>query len=238
LELTCQRCHETLREPDRYCPACGLPQLLYVPAEGAVLSAAGENDIRDLAYPGASVALSLGSASEIAWRPALQAAIVLAIPASLLCTSMIGLVFMVAASAWAVHLYTRRIHSAGISTGAGLRIGVVTGLLASWLFVGFQGLLLWLARFPLHQGSVIDSMWAAAVLNLDQKQQETVQAGTATPASIEAAHQMRDFILSSDGKAAMAMISLCLVIAVLIFLAAVGGALGARLSAQQRRPGT
>ncbi len=215
-----------------------MPQLLYVPAEAAVFAPGVESNPRELSYPGASIARGLGSASEIAWRPALQAAIVLAIPASLLCTSMIGLVFIVAASAWAVHLYTRRIHSGGISTGAGARIGLVTGLLASWLFVGFQGVLLWLARFPFHQGSVIDSMWAAAVLNLDQKQQETVQAGTATPASIETAHQMRAFIVSSDGKAAMAMISLCLVVAVMIFLAAIGGALGARLSAQQRRPGT
>jgi hypothetical protein len=211
---------------------------MYVPAEGAVFAATEVNDLRDVASTGALAARTLGSASEIAWRPALEAAVLLAVPASLLCTSVIGLVFMVAASAWAVHVYTRRLHSAGISTGAGARIGVVTGVLASWLFAGFQGLFLWLARFPLHQGNVLDSMWAAAVLNLDQKMLETAQAGTATPESIEYLHRLRDFVMSTNGKAEMAMISLCMVVGVLIFLATLGGALGARLSAQSRRPGT
>jgi hypothetical protein len=213
-----------------------LPQLVYVAAEGAVLAIADEGEARDRVFSDASAMRAVGAASGIAWRPALEAAILLAIPASLLCTSIIGLVFMAAASAWAVNLYARRTHSFAISTGAGARIGLVTGLFASWFSVGLQGMVLWLTRFLFHQGSVIDSMWAAAVFNFDQKQQETVHAGAATPATIEAARQMRDLMISSDGKAGMTLISLCLVIALLIFLGTVGGALGARFLAQPRRP--
>ena len=215
-----------------------MPQLSYVPAEGAVFAAAEESG-RELAYPGSLAAGVLGSASGIAWRPALQAAILLAIPASVLSAAPIGFVCMAGASAWAVHLYAKRIHASGISTGAGARIGLVTGLMASWLSVGLDGFFLWLARFPLHQGSAIDSMWATVVLKpLDQKQQEMAQAGVATPQTIEFAHHLRDFMTSSNGKAAMTMMSLCVATLLLILFATVGGALGARLSTQTRRPST
>src|SRR5882762_2333063 len=77
LEATCQRCHETLHHGDRYCPSCGLPQLIYVPEETPVVML-GEERGGESAFAGGG---PTGLGDGIAWRPAVKASILLAIPA-------------------------------------------------------------------------------------------------------------------------------------------------------------
>jgi hypothetical protein len=111
LEITCQRCHETIREADRYCSACGLPQLVYIAAETPVIPLEGDGEVS----PSGEV---LGLRNGIAWRPALQAAAMLAIPAGLLSSSLspiLALVWIMGAAAWAVGLYAKRARLAGLS---------------------------------------------------------------------------------------------------------------------------
>ena len=41
MEITCNRCHQAVQADNCYCPACGLPQLVYT-AEARYRSTAGE----------------------------------------------------------------------------------------------------------------------------------------------------------------------------------------------------
>jgi hypothetical protein len=239
LETTCQRCHETLREADRYCPSCGLPQLIYIAAE-APLVLVGDGVAPD--QIGASGGLN-GLAGGIAWRPAFKAAAMLAIPAGVLCSGLtpigqsMGLLWILGASVWAVSLYFKRVRPGWLSMGAGARIGLVTGLFASWLTLSVNGIALWVARFVMHQGGQMDSLWATEVQNsLQLSQQMVSQMGMTAAQAAQSTQLSRTWMLSAEGQAGIALSTFLGGAAFLIFFAVIGGALGARLVAQPRRP--
>jgi len=73
MELTCSRCHQTVRDGDRYCPACGLPQLVY--------SAETSTD----AEPRDRWGEAVRDANVVDWRSAARSILPLAIPAGVLC---------------------------------------------------------------------------------------------------------------------------------------------------------
>ena len=76
MEITCNRCHQTVQAENCYCSSCGLPQLVYA-TDGAQAQAQPERwdeAVRD--------------ASSIDWKPALSAALKLAIPAGVLCAML------------------------------------------------------------------------------------------------------------------------------------------------------
>ena len=181
MEITCSRCHQTIQTDDCYCPACGLPQLLYA-SEGLPGQAQPEQwseAVRD--------------ASEVAWRPALRAALILAVPAGLLSSDAtlaghLGVLWMTAAAAWAVVLYLRSQPPAWITAGAGARIGLVTGLLAGWLAFCVSGCKLFVLRYVFHQSRQIDADWKAYV---EASQQLTAQMGIGDAAQMQAQKILR-----------------------------------------------
>src|SRR5208337_4811502 len=135
MEVTCNRCHQAVLAENCYCPACGLPQLVY-PADAPPGQAQPEH------WDGAG-----RDAGTVDWKPALRAALKLAIPAGLLCSGyplvgIFGLVWMAVAGAWAVVLYLRSQRPAWITSGAGARIGLVTGLLGGWIAAATMSVLL------------------------------------------------------------------------------------------------
>jgi hypothetical protein len=235
LEITCQRCHETIREADRYCPACGLPQLIYIAAETPAIP------LEDGAIaPGGELA---GLGNGIAWRPALQAALLLAVPAGLLSSGfspVLALVWVMGAAAWAVGLYARRTRRGALSMGSGARIGLVTGLFAAWLSFGVNGVALWVSRFLRHQGGEIDSEWvSAAQQSYERSQQMVAQAGvTGAQAAqmLQVAQWVHTLELSPEGRAGIALAGLLALAAILLVVATIGGAVGARLLVPPRRP--
>jgi hypothetical protein len=170
---------------------------------------------------------------EVAWRPALRAAVMLAVPAGVLCSGLIpvgqslGLIWMVGAAAWAVSLYVKRTRPVGLTMGAGARIGLVTGLFASWLTLGVNGAQLWLSRFVFHQGGEIDSLLQATVdKSLQLSQQMIVGMGVASA----------QMALSAEGRAGMVLSGFLSGAAFLVLFAIIGGAVGARFLAHPRRP--
>src|SRR5580658_6356990 len=126
MEITCTRCHQAVEADNCYCPTCGLPQLQYS-AENVPGQAPQERwlePVRD--------------ASTVDWKRALPRTLMLAVPAGILCPILypmgfLGLFLMALAAYWAVVLYVRSERLAWITVGAGARIGLVTGLLTSWL---------------------------------------------------------------------------------------------------------
>jgi hypothetical protein len=234
LEVTCRRCHETLREADRYCPVCGLPQLLYVAAEAPVMGL-GEG----VPLPAGDLAALTNG---IEWRPALRAAVLLAVPAGVLCSglsqigSSLALIWMVGAAVWAVALYARRSRSSRISMGNGARIGLITALLASWLSFSLNALLLWLARFVQHQGSQMDVDWNGYVDKVHQMDlQMAAQMGMASAQFTQQLQSQQLLLLSPEGRAGAPLFLFATGTVFLILFAALGGALSARFVGQPRR---
>lgn len=231
MELTCNRCHQTIETDDRYCPACGLPQLVYE-GEGE----AGESQTERRDGP-------VRDASMVDWKPALRAALLLAVPAGLLSSGLsplgfFGLVWMAAAAAWAVTIYVRGQRPAWITLGAGMRIGLVTGILAGWLAFSISGGTLFVERFVLHHASEIDTEWKNRVEASQQlTQQWTSSMAGADAAQAEAARkQVFQFMLSPEGHAGIEAFGFAANSLFLLFFAAGGGALGARMMARSRRP--
>lgn len=231
MELTCTRCHQTLQTEDRFCPACGLPQLVYENdgETGEAQNQRWDGPVRD--------------ASMVDWKPALRAALLLAVPAGLLSSGLsplgfFGLVWMAAAAAWAVNIYVRRQRPAWITLGAGVRIGLVTGILAGWLAFSISGGTLFVERFVLHHSSEIDTEWKTRVESSQQLTKEwTGSMSGVDAAQAEAARkQIFNFMLSPEGHAGIEAFGFAANSLFLLFFAAGGGALGARMMARSRRP--
>jgi hypothetical protein len=231
MEITCTRCHQAVEADNCYCPTCGLPQLLYA-AEAIPGQAPPERwseAVRD--------------ASSVDWKPAIRAALMLAIPAGLLSSaaspmSFLGLFWMASAAVWAVVLYTRSQRPAWITIGAGARIGLVTGLLGGWLAFGASGGALFVERYMLHQSSQIDADWKARVdMSQQMSQQWSSGMGQADAAEMESARvQIQAFMMSPEGHAGLEAFGFAGNSLLLLFFAVAGGALGARVLARTRRP--
>jgi hypothetical protein len=237
LEATCPRCNETLRDADRYCPACGLPHLTYVAAEGSVLQ------LGTLADGRADAQEPVISVSGIAWRPALNASMMLAVPAGVLCSTLstvgqsLWMVWMVGAAAWAVALYGKRTRRTKIAASAGARIGFVTGLFASWLTLSLNGVTLWVQRFIFHQGGQMDSDWSALLGKFLEAYQQSFAQSSVPPAQANQFLQAtKAMMLSAEGRAGFQLTVLLFGSSVLTLFAVIGGAVSTRFFATSRRP--
>jgi hypothetical protein len=231
MEIACTRCHQAILADNRYCPACGLPQLVYsaeaIP--GQAQPARGNEPVRD--------------ASTVDWKTALRFVLMLAVPAGLLSSapsplSSLGLFWMAAAASLAVVLYVRSQRPAWITIGAGARIGLVTGLLAGWLAFGASGCALYVERFVLHQSTQIDAEWKTRIdLSQQMTQQWTSGMGPTDATQAQAAQaQIKAFMLSPEGHAGIEAFSFASESVFLLLFAVAGGALGARWLARSRQP--
>ena len=223
MEMTCNRCHQNVDAESCYCPTCGLPQLVYAsdaPA-GQTQAERLEEGPRD--------------ASSVAWKPALQTALKLAIPTGILCSMLspvgiFGWFLMAVAAAGAVALYIRSQSPAWITLGAGARIGLVTGLLGSWSAAATSGITLFVMRFVLHQGNLFDDFWQNFV------NQRLAQQYTAMGIDANTIGLYQKWLLSPEGRAGFMFSAIVFLAGGLLLFSVAGGAMGARLLARSRRP--
>lgn len=232
MEATCHRCHQTLPDGGTFCPSCGMPQLVYTSEAG---SAPGQPE------RGAEPARD---ASMVEWKSAMRAALMLAIPAGLLSSassplSFLGIFWMVIAASWAVTLYVRSSQgTAWITTGAGIRIGLVTGLVAAWLALAASGGALFVQRYALGRGTQMDADWQNRIAE-SQKMTADWQSGLSGADASQAKElrtQIEAWMKSPWGHAGVESFGYALNALMLVFFAAGGGALGARMTARLKRP--
>ncbi len=231
MEMNCTRCHQAIEADNCFCPACGLPQLVY-----SAESIPGQAPAERFSEP-------VRDAGTVDWKRAMPMALMLAVPAGMLSSGaspigFLGLFWMSAAAAWAVALYLRSQRPAWITVGAGARIGLVTGLVGAWLAFGVSGSALLVERAVFHQSGRIDAEWKTRV---EQSQQVTQQwmssASSADASQMQAARaQIQTFMMSPQGHAGIEAFGFASTSAFLILFAVAGGALGARLLARVRRP--
>src|SRR4051812_35991007 len=100
MELTCNRCHQSVQPGVSFCPNCGLPQLVYSPEETVenTQPARWDEAVRD--------------ASSVAWQPAMRSAFTVGLPAGVLCAflspvGIISMILMGLTGAWVVSLYMK-----------------------------------------------------------------------------------------------------------------------------------
>ena len=229
MEITCTRCHQTILADNCYCPACGLPQLVFS-AEGGTSTGVVEKPhepVRD--------------ASSVDWKAALRAVLMLAVPAGILSSEatpfgLLGMIWMAGAAAMAVFVYLRRQRPGWITMGAGARIGLVTGLLGGWLAFAISGSALYVQRYVFHQAAQIDGEWKTAMLASQEMTQQWM-AGMMTPEMAQAqTAKAQAWMLSPEGHAGWAAFGFACDAMFLLFFAVAGGALGARIMARTRRP--
>ena len=231
MEMTCNRCHQAVPAESCYCPSCGLPQLVY--------SAEGDSGTPGAADRGPE---EVRDASSIDWKPGMRAAVFLAVPAGLLCSSItslsaFGIFWMAGAAGYAVILYMRSQKPAWITIGAGARIGLVTGLIAGWLAFGLDGADLFVSREVRHHGSQLDAEWHGKVeQNEKMSRQLMAQLGASNEAIQESINPQRSFMLSPEVHAGVQISGLASACLLMILFAVGGGALSARMQNQRRRP--
>jgi hypothetical protein len=223
MEITCTRCHQTVQAENCYCPVCGLPQFVY--------------SVEDAQTPGQPDRWNdaVRDAASVDWKPALRNALILAVPAGLLCSmlsplSIFGLPLMAATGAWAVVLYMRSQRPAWITMGAGARIGLVTGVLGSWMAAATTGIALFSMRFLFHQGAIYDGLWQNLV------NQQLTQQWTSMGVDAQTVASMQAWLLPPEGRAGWLLAAMLLLTGALLLFAVLGGVLGARLVAGKRRP--
>ncbi len=223
MEITCTRCHQTVPADACFCPVCGLPQLVYN-SEGALEA---ETPL------GGSGAVR--TADSVDWKPVLRFALILAVPAGILCSilspvGIFGLVLMGATGAWVVSLYLRTQQLAWITTGAGARIGLVTGLFGAWTAAATTGVTLYAMRFWFHDGRVFDGFWNNFVTRQMSQQWAAMGIDTQTISLAKA------WLLSPEGRAGWVLGAVTFLMAALLLVSIAGGALGAHFHARSRRP--
>ena len=218
METTCNRCHQPVDADSCYGPACGLPQLVYT----------SENN------PGPTPqekSIEIASdAGTVAWRPALRAAMLVAIPAGLLSAGgspveALGLFWMSAAAAWAVMIYVRGQQPRWITMGAGARIGAVTGLLAGGVAFSATGFYFFFARKLMGQGKAIDEVWKSLVAQISQQWQTMYP----DPPKSVLVKEMISWLRTPEAQAGWILCGMTALMGAMLAFAAIGGALGARL---------
>lgn len=229
--MTCTRCHQAISADGLYCPACGLPQLVYAGEDVLAPAQAG-------AWPGL-----IRDAGSVDWRQALRVVILLAVPAGLLSSELspvgiFGLIWIAAAAAWAVSLYARRQrsvqHPFSMTAGAGARIGLATGVIAGWCTFAASSASLFVTRFLLHQGKDFDNLWKSRVAEMSQ-QWQAMSATSQDQQAAAAFKSLATWFLSPEGKAASTLGGMVMLETLLLVVAVIGGAIGARMVAGPRR---
>jgi ribosomal protein L40E len=220
MDLACHRCGATLSTPELFCPHCGSPQLRF------------ESSDEQTPYQSDTNGTPLLTGQMIAWRPAVQAALIVALPVGILSSLLdFGILWVLAGGFGAVALYQRKAVTVA-SARAGWRIGLLVGMLAAFLSSTVDGLSMVFERYGLHHGASIDQRLIALT------QQMTDQMVRQNP---EAAQQIPWFIhfwLSPDGHAAVVLFMSAFAAIMMIAFSSIGGALGARVLGTRRRLST
>jgi hypothetical protein len=221
MELTCNRCHQTVQEGDCYCPVCGLPQIVYS-TDGAAVQGEGEHRQERVL-----------DAGTVDWKLALRSAMALAIPAGIFCSvpspvGFFGLLIMAGAAAWVVALYLRSRRPGWITIGAGARIGLVTGILGSWTAAVVTALTLYILRFLLHHGDVFDNFWQTFC-------QQVTQQWTTMGVDSQSMTILKGLLTSPEGRAGWVLAAVAFLMAGLLVFATAGGAISAHLLTRTRR---
>ena len=221
MEQLCHRCSTAVSREDAFCPNCGAPQLNFDVSEQQPFGENGDASAAET-RPG-----------QIHWRVALTACAKIAIPAGILCGLLPAglLIWVLAGSTGVILLYRRKRPTSALTARNGLRIGGLTGLIIAYISIAIAAILRMVQRYPLHAGRLLDDGYEQ-LIHLSTSQSAAIFQGN--PAAQVQTQSMYQFMLTPDGRAAYAFMGMIAAAIMTVLLAALGGALGVRLSTVRR----
>ncbi len=166
----------------------------------------------------------------VAWKDAITAAMVVAIPVGVLSSLLdFGALWVIAGGVATVSLYRRRSGMPPPSR-TGWRIGGLLGVMAAFTTTAVDSAALLFQRYVLHSGGTIDVRFHEVGQQLtDQLTRSNPEAATLMPWFVH-------FWVTPDGAAAIALMgAVGSAVSMLVFSAA-GGILGARIVSLSNRP--
>ncbi len=223
MDHPCHKCGHSIEDGKPFCAQCGAPQIrVAIPEPSAELTPAGDGAARALDREvGPSFSGIPASSLPVSWAHNLQpCTLAAAVAAGLTVLGLNPFVAALGTGFLAVVFSRRRSPGVLIRSGAGARLGALSGL----LFFGASTILETLAVAVLHKGAELRSEM------LDKVQ----QAATRYPGP--EVQPFLDFVKSPDGFAIMMVASLVFGFVAFIVLGSCGGALGALLLGRHDRP--
>ncbi len=221
MDHQCYKCGQNIEDGKPFCPQCGAPQIRVAISEAALDPAPAG----DIAVPALARELSLEASGVPAtplerWNQAQPAALAAGVALLLMLLRLNPFVAALGTGFLAVVFARRRSDGNGIRTGAGARLGALSGL----LFFGMLTFLETLAVAVLHKGGEVRGQL------IDKIQ----QAAARYPGP--EVQPFLDFAKSPGGLAFMLGASLIFGFVAFIALGAIGGALGASFLGRRDPP--
>ncbi len=223
MEQLCHRCSTAVSREDAFCPMCGAPQLHFDASDQLPF---GEN---------AEGSVAEGRPGQINWKVALDACAKIAVPAGVLCSlpfvSAGSLIWVLGGATAIILLYRRKRPTATLSAKAGLRIGGLAGLIIAYVSLAVTAITGVVQRFPMHIGQALDDGYEQ-IIHLSMGQSAAIFQGN--PAAQAQMHSMYVYMLTPDGRATYAFMTMVASAILTILLSAVGGVVGVRMFALRR----
>jgi hypothetical protein len=227
VEHPCYKCQTSIDESLPFCPHCGAPQIRVAsPDEGASQQVSSEAPPQAIPTggwaPGTPQYVPQTGAIQwdLAWKGALLSGLAAAVLTAVPVISVGCCLWLLGSGALAVFLYQRRVPGTFITSGMGLRIGAVSGI------VGFVATTVWsVFRFAAHSGEFRTAL---------QEQMDKSVASNPDPRAQELMRQFMNTLNTPQGLATFFVFMLIIMAIVFVVFSAAGGALGASMFARRR----
>lgn len=231
MEHACYKCQAAVEEGIPFCPYCGAPQIRVIPPESST----------ELSTPApfeegrASLPTTSGSPwgpprttsfpkEPILWNQVWQGALLAGVGAALLSSlpflALGSLLWLLIAGALSVSLYQRRVPTAIVRPGMGMRIGALAGV------------------FAFAITAILSTVLFATEGNqLRQMMEDQLRASMAKapdPRSAELLQQFISKLNTPEGLATFFLWVMVFIAIIFVIFSAAGGALGASRSARKR----
>jgi hypothetical protein len=217
VEHLCYKCQASIDESLPFCPHCGASQIrVAVPDENAALDELTSLAGSAAAWPGNTASYQPNIVQwEFAWKGALLAGITAGILTALPFISTGICLWLVGSGALAVMLYQRRVPGVYVTTGMGLRMGALAGVIG---FVTFAicGVVSFVLDPNEFRKLTVEAMQKSMVSNPDPKAQELMS-------------QFFNNLNNPGVLATFFVFVLVLMAIVFVIFSAAGGALGASM---------
>ncbi len=227
MEHPCYKCQTSIDESLPFCPHCGAPQIrVALPDEEAPQQLSSDAPTQVIPPAGWTpgtpqyVPQTAAIQWDLAWKGAFLSGLIAALLTVAPVISVGCCLWMLGSGALAVFLYQRRAPGALITSGIGMRVGAVSGI------VGFVASTIWnVFRFAANSGEFHTAL---------QEQMDKSIASNPDPRSQEILRQFMNTLNTPQGLATFFVFMLVIMAIVFVVFSAAGGALGASMFARRR----
>ena len=228
MEHPCYKCQTSIDESLPFCPHCGAPQIRVTSPDEDTSQPLLASDAPPQVIPPAGWTPGAPSYAQqpisiqwdLAWKGALLSGLIAAILTAAPVLSLGCCLWLLGSGALAVFLYQRRVPGAFVTSGMGMRIGAVAGI------IGFVATTVWsVFRFTAKSGEFRTAL---------QEQLDKSIAANPDPRSQEILRQFMNTLNTPQGLATFFVFMLVIMAVVFVVFSAAGGALGASMFARRR----